>query len=40
MSVYLDISKNLLVFVCPPKGKSTKTIDQGEEKLGRKCRQH
>jgi hypothetical protein len=29
LPIYLGISKNLLVFVCASKGKSTKTIDQG-----------
>jgi hypothetical protein len=28
-SIYLGISKNILVFVCASKGQSMKTIDQG-----------
>jgi hypothetical protein len=29
MSIYIDIGKNLSVFVCASKGKSTKTTGQG-----------
>jgi hypothetical protein len=29
MLIYLDIGKNLLVFVCASKGESTKTTGQG-----------
>jgi hypothetical protein len=34
MSIYVDINKNLSISVCPPKGESTKTIGQDEDKWG------